>query len=653
MADREGSATERLLVCIGPSPTSAGVIRAAQRMAAGLKAAWFAVYVEDPKMLRLPEAERQRAVYNLRLAEQLGAETVTLRGPRIAAEIVNFARQHQITRIIVGKPAGPRWKAVFSESPVDELLRQSDGIEVYAVTGEPAEPQEAPVLAPPRLMRLPGYEMALGYLVLATGLAFLMYPYFDLPNLIMVYLLGVMATAIHCGRGPAILNSLLSVLAFDFCFVPPRWTFTVEEAKYIVTFGVMFLTAVVISYLATLIRRQAEAARLQERQTAAMHALSRELAGTRGVENVLQVAVKHFGAIFQCRVVALLPDEHGKLHAAAGDPASVLRQDIIKEMGVAQEVYESGRIAGWGTQTWPDSPILYVPLQAADAPLGVLALRPRDPQSETWLLPEQLRHRLLESLAKQVALAFEVERLQKSAMESQVAMETERLRSSLLGSVTHDFQTPLAAIMGSASSLLGLQGKIAPEPTQEMLTNIYDEADRLSRLVNNLLDIARLQAGSLRLHRELQPLEEVVGAALNRLEKKLADRPVTTSLPADLPMVPLDASLAEHIFINLLENAVKYTPPGSPVAIAAAQKDDEIEVEVADQGPGIPPGDLDKIFEMYYRGSEEPGQKGYGLGLAICRAVVQAHGGRIWAVNRPGGGAAIRFTFPLKGQGQQ
>lgn len=649
MTHREGVAAERLLVCVGPSPASADVIRAARSMAAGLKAAWFAVYVEDPKMLRLPEAERNRAVYNLRLAEQLGAETITLRGHRIATEIVDFARQRQITRILTGKPDSSRWKTIFSESPVDELMRQSGGIDVYAMSGEASEQKEAPVLVQPRLMRLPGYEMALGYLILATGLAFLMYPYFDLPNLIMVYLLGVMATAIHCGRGPAILNSLLSVLAFDFFFVPPRWTFTVEEAKYLVTFAVMFLTAVVISYLATLIKRQAEAARLQERQTAAMHALSRELAGTRGVEKVLQVSVKHFSEIFQCEVVALLPDENGKVHVAAGDLASVFHQDILKELGVAQWAYDAGQMAGWGTQTTPDSPILYVPLQAADATLGVLALRPRDPQSECWLLPEQLRHRLLESLAKQVALAFAVERLQKRALEDQVVVETERLRSSLLGSMTHDFQTPLAAILGSASSLMDLQGRLDGLQAQEMLANIYDEAERLSRLINNLLDIAMLQAGSLKLHKEMQPLEEVVGAALNRLEKKLADRTITTSLPTDLPMVPLDAALAEHILINLLENSLKYTPPGSPLAIAAVQKDDAIEVEVADNGPGFPPDDLEKIFEMYYRGTEDIGQKGYGLGLAICRAIVQAHGGRIWAVNRTGGGAAIRFTFPLKG----
>jgi two-component system sensor histidine kinase KdpD len=640
----------RLLVCVGPSPSSADLIRATGRMAANLKAQWFAVYVENPKMLRLPEAERNRAVYNLRLAEQLGAETSTLRGSRIAEEIVNFARQRNITQIVAGKPSRPRWKYLLSRSPVDELVRLSGEIDVDVITGEPGEPRESPVLVQPKGTRRPDYEMGLLYFVLATGLSFLMYPYFELSNLIMVYLVGVMVTAIQCGRGPAILNSLLSVLGFDFFFVPPRYTFEVAETHYIFTFVVMFLVALVISHLTTLIRQQAEAARLQERQTAAMHALSGQLASTRGVEKILQVAVKHLSEIFDCQVVALLPDEKEQLHVAAGDPASVFQRDILKELSVAQWTYTSGQMAGWGTQTLPAAEILYMPLQAAGATLGVLALRPRDPESENWLLPEQLRLRFLESLAKQIALALEVEHLQQRASEAQIAAETERLRSSLLGSVTHDFQTPLAAIMGSASSLLDLRSQLDAPQAQEMLTNIYDEADRLSRLVNNLLNIAKLESGSLKLHQELQPLEEVVGAALNRLERKLADRPLTISLPPDLPMVPLDAALAEQIFINLLENALKYTPPGSPLAISAIPKGKEIEVEVADCGPGLPPEDLDKIFDMFYRGTKNLDQKGYGLGLSICRAIVEAHGGRIWVVNRAGGGAAMRFTFPLNVQ---
>jgi two-component system sensor histidine kinase KdpD len=639
---------ERLLVCVGPSPFSPKLIRATKRMAAGLRAEWFAVYVETPKMVRLPEAERHRVVQNLRLAEQLGAETVTLRGRNIAEEIVGFARQRNITKLVVGKPLRPRWKDILFGSPVDELVRLSGEIDVHVITGEPGEPKEKgpaalPAAAPARSVSWPDYEMGFLYFLLANGLAFVMYPYFDLSNLIMVYLVGVMLTAMKSGRGPAILISFLSVLAFDFLFVPPRFTFAVADVQYFVTFAVMFLVALVISHLTALIRQQAEAARLQERQTAAMHTLSRQLASTRGFDHILQVAVQHISKILECQVLALLPDKKGVVHVAVGDQ-TIFTKDIRKELSVAQWTYNAGQMAGWGTQTLPTTDILYVPLQAADAPLGVLALRPRDPKR--LLSPEEVR--LVESLAKQVALALEVERLQQTALDAQVTVETERLRSSLLGSVTHDFQTPLAAIMGSASSLLNLPGQVDEKLTREMLTNIYDEAERLSRLVNNFLDIARLESGSLKLHRELQPLEEVVGAALNRLEKKLAHRPLEVSLPSDLPMVPLDAALAEHLFINLLENALKYTPPGSPLAIAAVARDREMEVEMADRGPGFPPEDLDQIFAMFYRGNKDPGQQGYGLGLSICRAIVEAHGGRIWAENRTDGGAAIRFTLPLE-----
>jgi len=400
-----------LLVCVSPSAASADVINAVRKMAAEANTEWFAVFVETPKMLRLPEAERDRAVSNLRLAEHLGAETVTLRGSQIAQEIVDFAHQHRIAKIVVGRPTRHQWGALRSRSPVDELVRLSGDIDVVVTTGAPGKQKDVPVPVPPKSVRWPDYEVGLLYVTLATGLCFLMYPYFDLPNLIMVYLLAVMVTAAQCGRGPAILNALLSVLAFDFFFVPPRWSLTVDDAKYVVTFVVMFLVAAVIGHSTSLIKRQAEAARLQERQTATMHALSRELAGTRGVEKILRVAVQHFSAIFQCQVVALLPDENQRLQPIAGDRDSVFQQDILKEMNVAQWTYENGRIAGWRTQDFPSSANLYVPLQTAAGTLGVLALQPTDPQSPQWLLPEQLRLRFLESLAKEVGLAVSVERL--------------------------------------------------------------------------------------------------------------------------------------------------------------------------------------------------------------------------------------------------
>jgi two-component system, OmpR family, sensor histidine kinase KdpD len=413
--------TERLLVCVGTTPSSADLIRAAKRMATALNAEWFAVHVKTPRMLRLPEAKQSQAIQNLQLAENLGAQTFTLFSRSIAEKIGNFARRHNITKIVAGKPNHYRWKDFFFGSTVDELVRMSGEIAVSFVTRESGRPKESPFWVKSGGIRFPDFGMGLLYSILATGLAFLMYPYFELSNLIMVYLVGVMVTAIHWGRGPAILTSIISVLAFYFFFVPVRYSFALEETHFIFTFGVMLLVALVISHLTIQVRRQGQAARLQERQTAALHALSRQLATTRGVEMILQVAVKQLWEIFECQVVALLPDGNGKLRPVAGDFSAEFQKDVGKELNVAQWTYRTGQLAGWGTPTSPESPFLYVPMQATHAVIGVLALRLKDPESEHWLLPEQLRLSLLQSLAKQVALALEVERLEKTALDMQIA----------------------------------------------------------------------------------------------------------------------------------------------------------------------------------------------------------------------------------------
>jgi two-component system sensor histidine kinase KdpD len=412
MADIAKPTEERLLVCVSPRSSSAQLINSAKRMATSLHAKWFAVYVEQPKMAMLPEAARSRAADNLRLAGDLGGEAVTLPGRNVAEEIAKFARQRNVTRIIVGKPRRSLGEGILSRSPVDQLVRISGEVDVYVIAGEPGEQREAAYVIRPKRVELSDYGAGVLYLILATLACFAMYPYFHLSNLIMVYLLGVMLTATGCGRGPAILSSLLSVLAFDFFFVPPRFSFTVEEAQYIVTFVVMCLVALVISHLAAGMRQQATLARLQERQAAAMHGLSRQLASTRGVENILQVAVQYISEIFDGEVLALLPDEKRKLHVAAGDVSSVIQKDIVKQMNVARSAYDSGQMAGWGTRSSPTTEVLYVPLRAADTTAGILALRPRDP--ERFLLHEQLT--LLESLAKQVALALEVELMSLSKL---------------------------------------------------------------------------------------------------------------------------------------------------------------------------------------------------------------------------------------------
>jgi len=486
------------------------------------------------------------------------------------------------------------------------------------------------------------YGRAVAIVALCTALAFLLFPYFELSNLIMVYLLGIIGVAARAGPGPSVLASILSVAAFDFFFVAPHFTFRVSDAQYLVTFAVMLVVALVISGFTVRIRAQAESARQRERRTAALYALSRELASTRGVEGILRAAVRHIAEVFGGQVAVLLSDPGGHLSLQTSLKARF--EITTSELGVAQWVYEHGQIAGLGTATLPGAKALYLPLAASRRTLGVLGLQPTEARALD--VPEQLHQ--LETFANQTALALERTQLAEAAQEAQIRAETERLRSSLLSSVSHDLRTPLATITGAASSLL--EGdKILDEQTQkDLLESLFEEAERLNRLVNNLLEMTRMESGTIQARKEWHVLEEVVGAALGRLTKLLRDRPVTTSLPANLPLVPIDDVLLEQVLINLLDNAVKHTPDGGPLEITAWAHDGAVTVEVADRGSGLKPGDEERVFEKFYRG---PGltSRGAGLGLAICRGIVEVHGGRIWAENRPGGGVAFRFTIPLTG----
>jgi len=411
MSDSKANA-DKILVCVSTKPSSANIIRYAARRAAGTPSRWFAVYVETPRTVLLPEEERNQAVDNLRLAEQLGAETAILTGRRIGEEIIRFAHEKSITRIIAGKPSHSPLRSIFLSSPVDRLVRAGGEIDIEIVSGESGEAIEAPYRIRSQEFPWSDYGTGLLFLMLATGLCFLMYPRFDLSNLIMVYLLAVMVTAIESGRGPAIAVSLLSVLAFDFFFVPPRFSFTVDDAQYIVTFIVMFAVAVAISHLTTLMRRQTQTARMQEKQAAAMHGLSRQLAGSRSVQKTLEITVEYISEIFSSNVIVLLPDENGRLKTAGGDSSLIFQKDIVRQLEVSRIAFETGETTGWGTDHASGNEVIYVPLQAADLVLGVVALRPGDP--DRFLLSDQ--RRLLESLVKQVALSLEAEYMAEKCM---------------------------------------------------------------------------------------------------------------------------------------------------------------------------------------------------------------------------------------------
>jgi two-component system sensor histidine kinase KdpD len=542
----------------------------------------------------------------------------------------------------VGKPERPLWKRIAMGSIVDTLVQGSGEIDVYVISGDRGDSRPLPPRPWRQQTDWAPYGYGLAAVVISTAIAWAMFPYFALSNLIMVYLLSVIIVATRYGRGPSLLASVLSVAAFDFFFVPPYFTFAVSDTQYLVTFAVMLVVALVISSLAVRIRAQAESARERERRMAALYAMSRELAGTRGVRELREVAVRHIGEVFRTQVVVLLPQPDGRLGPDEGDAAQFPMD--ASELAVGQWVHEHGQVAGQGTDTLPGASALYLPLTGSRGTVGVLGLRPQDPRP--LQAPEQLHQ--LEAFASQTALAIERARLAEDAERAQVRAETERLRNSLLSSVSHDLRTPLASITGAASTLLENEGRLDARTRRDLLETLHEEADRLNRLVQNLLEMTRLESGALQVHTEWHSVEEVVGAALGRFGKALARRPVITRVPPELPLVPMDDVLIEQVLINLIDNALKYTPAESPIEVTAEDGGGTVLIEVADRGPGLPPGEERRIFEKFHRAEAGPTVRGAGLGLAICRGIVHAHGGRIWAENRPGGGVTVRFTLPVK-----
>jgi two-component system sensor histidine kinase KdpD len=630
---------ERLLVCVSASPLSARLVRATKRMADSLRAEWLAVCVETPRYARLSEKDRTRLTQTLNLAEQLGAKTVILSGHNASEEIIAYARAHNVSKIIVGKPIHPRWKDFMRGSFVDDLVRQSGNIDVYIIRGEGDTTLPEPVNRTLQAVtRWGDYLRALLVISFCTLIARLMFPVFEPGNISMVYLLGIMVVSVLYGRGPALVLALISMALFNFFFLPPYLTFFIHDAEYLVTFPVFVGVALVVSTLTERVWYQADAARQRERRTAALYEMSRELARTRHTDNLANVAARHIGSVFDAQVAILLPDQ-------AAHVKVVTEKSPSTEMNAVEWVFNHGQMAGRSTQTLPTARGLYLPLTASRGTIGVLAVYPT--QGRRFDAPDQLH--LLETFATQATLAIERAYLASEAEQNRVQVESERLRNTLLSSISHDLRTPLASITGAASALLQEnESSQAPEYRRELSEIIYEEATHLNRLVGNLLDMTRLESGGMRLHKEWDLLAEIVAATVNRLEPLLREHPVTTCLPNDLPPVQVDSVLIEQVLTNLIENAVKYTPVGTTITVSAWKGTDELTVEVADAGQGLPAGTEERIFDKFFRAQPNTAS-GAGLGLAICRGIIEAHGGRIWALNRPEGGAAFRLTLPLEG----
>jgi two-component system sensor histidine kinase KdpD len=467
-----------------------------------------------------------------------------------------------------------------------------------------------------------------------------MYPYFELTNLVMVYLLGATIAALRLGRGPASLTALVNVLAFDFGFVPPRFNFAVSNFQYLVTFAVMLLVALIIATLVANVRAQSRVAGARERRTSLLYAMSRELVATRTLENLAAVAIKHVAETFSSQAVVLIPDSKGRLRHPSGAPGPGALRGA--DLSVGQWVLDHGRPAGLGTDTLPAAPAQYLPLPGSAKTLGVLAVRPD--QRRRLLLPEQ--QHLLETFAGQIALAIERAHLAEEAEAARIAAETESLRNTLLGSISHDLRTPLAVIAGASSALGDPSLALDAHTRSQLAASIEAKAREMSELISNVLDLMRFEAGEVKLRRDWQTLDDLLGTALDRLGDRLEGHPLEVRLPQDLPAVNVDAPLIIQLFANLLENAGKHTPAGTRVCVSASVEPGGVNVAVEDDGPGLPPGDPERLFAKFQRGREEGNAGGAGLGLAICRAIVAAHGGQIAASNRPAGGARFSFTLP-------
>jgi two-component system sensor histidine kinase KdpD len=647
--EKTWAASDRLLVCIGPSPHSACLLRVGRRMATGLRARWFAVNVETPATLRLRGEGRARISENLRFAEQLGAETVTLASERPAEEILRFARERNVTKIVVGKPRRLRLLQRFGVSFVDELILKSGDIDIYATVGEPEEAEPVRLREQPvrRDSGVPPYLVALAATAVSTALAFAIFGRGDLTDVVMTYLLGIVIVAMRFGFRASIIGTILSVLAFDFFFVPPYFRFSVSDFRHVITFAVMLIVAVVIAGLTQRVRDQAEVALRSERRTSVLYALSRELSQIQDRAELTRAAARHVEQTFGGSVAIFEVTDEGLISTVYVSEGTAV--PIDEDEGVIRWVESHAREAGLGTKTLAASRGFYVPLLASGSSRTVFGVLGIYPPAGVVRFDDPEQQRLADALAMQIAIALERARLAEANERAHLEVQTEQVRSTLLSSVSHDLRTPLAVMKGAASTLANENHTLAPAARKELTDAIVEETERLDRLIANLLDVTRLESGSVHITKEWQSLEEVVGAAFNRMETHLRPRHVTIGVPADL-LAPCDGALIEQALVNLLENAAKYTIEGTPIEVSATKVNSNIVVEVSDRGPGVPAEEQERIFDKFHRGPSERTKAGVGLGLTICRAIVTTHGGRIWVENREGGGASFKFSLPLEGE---
>jgi two-component system sensor histidine kinase KdpD len=639
---------DRIMVCVDESAGSENVIRAAKRMADRQKAPWMAVHVETHHDDLMSEDAKDRLVANMLLAEQLGAEAITIPSDAsVAEELLSYAANRNVLRIVLGRPRRT-WlrRLLLRGSVTDDMVRRVVEHELTIVsrieTESPPEPFKAE--APSSTLSLLPYGQASLIVLGATLISFVVDQTLPLYNLSLVYLTGVLIAAIRLGLWPSIYASFLSFVVYNFLFTPPRFSLRITREDDALTILFFLIVATLVGNLTSRLRAKALSTRLTARRTENLYEFSRRVAAAASIDDVAWAVVSHVAASLQCQSVILLP-RAGALEIAAGFPP----EDTLTpaNRAAADWAWEHAKPAGWSSETLPASDWLFVPMVMHDKPIGLVGVS--FPGRERQFTTEQ--RRLLMAVVDQAALAVERTNLARDIENQRLLTETEALRQALLSSISHDLRTPLVSIIGSVTTLQEYDATLAPAFRGELMSTIHEEAERLNRFVQNLLDMIRLGYGGVGLRTDWIDLREILGRARERTGRQLEGHEVGLDLPEDLPLLHADGVLIEQVFTNLLDNAAKYSPKGAPVRVTAAVEGPEIVVRVTDQGPGIPPEHRDAVFDMFFRvraGDRQPA--GTGLGLAICRGFVEAHGGTIRAEPGPGGvGASIVVRLPLPG----
>jgi two-component system sensor histidine kinase KdpD len=635
------AAGDRIMVCLSERPVATQLIRHAKRVADRLNAPWVAVYVETARSQQLSEPERGRVAAAMLSAEQQGAETVTLPGtPRLAEAILAYAHEANVTQIVIGKSLRPRWFELLHGSVVRDLVDRAGNITVHVLTEDAlADPSWRTATT----RRVPNSAQGLQYLLailpvaVATGIALLIDHVAHLPNISLVYL-GAVLAAVRFGPGPSLFAALLSAGCYNFFLLPPTYTFTIADPANVLALLVFLLVAVFASRLAGRVRSQTRMARDQARTTAALLSVSRRLSGMRSSDELVSAIATQIATLVSVQCVVLVPDrEPLALKGAAPNPAKLTDADLA----AARWSFEKNQVAGRGSDTLPGARMLFIPVRTGRGVFGVIGA---DTGAERVLGPDE--RRLLDALADLAAISLERIQLAKDVDLARLEAETEKMRAALLTSVSHDLRTPLASILAAITSLRSYGNLFDPAERDDTLATAQEETERLNRFVSNLLDLTRLDAGALVPKRETCDLHDLLGSAIKRLARALANHKVEIDIPEPFPLVEVDFLLMEQVFVNLLDNAAKYSPPESVIAVRARGYRFSATVSVIDEGPGIPPTELDRVFERFHRSASDRQPAGTGLGLAICKGFVNAMGSVIRASNRKDRSGA-EFTIDI------